>query len=90
MYQSHTIIPGGGDQLPRCHMNGAIPVLDLGNHDAAFTLQFAPADPDAAVRWLDALADAAYDLACQVRRRQRGDERLLAAVEGHDAGAVQS
>ena len=93
MYLAHTTIPAPGDSLPVAHMGGpskSIPVLDLTPDGAdAVTVQLSPADYDYAIRWLDALCEAAYDLAVQVRQRQAGLDRLLTAVEGLDQASVR-
>ena len=93
MYLAHTTIPAPGDSLPIARMggpSGSIPVLDLTPDDpSAVTVQLSPADYDYAIRWLDALCEAAYDLAVQVRQRQRGLDRLLTAVDGVDQASVR-
>ena len=91
MYRSICLIPGPGDSPPAAHMNSdGIPVLDLRpDVPGTVTVQLSPRDHDAAIAWLDALMEQAYDLALQVRQRQRGLDRLLTAIDGVDQASVR-
>lgn len=87
MYHDTSIIPDSDDPTPRGRMGGRdsdIPVLELTPGDGRFTVQFS--DYDVALRWLDALLDAAYALGFDIRARQRQLNGLLEAVEASPGG----